>query len=126
MSRSVVGVVIVLAALVASPARADKRGDAKAQVAFGIRVAQAGLWREALFRFERAVHIDPTYAAAWNNLAIAYEQMGEEEKSRQAYEKALRIAPKDLVIRSNYDTFKEVHERKARGTHPAMMPESAP
>ena len=38
---------------------------------FGIKVAQHGLWREAMHRFERAVEIDPMYAPAWNNLAIA-------------------------------------------------------
>lgn len=51
-----------------SSALANARGDAKAQVTFGIKVAQQGLWREAMYRFERAVAIDPSYAPAWNNL----------------------------------------------------------
>ena len=115
MSRSrTLAAVAVLAVLVGGvPLRADRRGDAKAQVSFGIRVAQAGLWQEASYRFKRAVDIDPEYAAAWNNLAIAYEQAGDDENARQAYEKALKLAPKDPLIRSNYDLFKEIHDRKA-------------
>ena len=36
-----------------------------------------GLWREAIYRWERAVEIDPSYAAAYNDLAIGYEHEGE-------------------------------------------------
>ena len=36
-----------------------------------------------------AVEIDPTYAAAHNNLAIGYEHEGQFDKARQAYEKAI-------------------------------------
>ncbi len=94
---------------------ADARGDAKAQVTFGIKVAQQGLWSEAMYRFERAVAIDPTYAPAWNNLAIAREQQGHLEKAKQAYEKAVALAPKDVYIRQNYELFLEIHARSARG-----------
>ena len=55
----------------------DARSDAREQVEFGIKVAQSGLWKEATYRWEKAVEIDPTYAAAWNNLAIAYEHEGQ-------------------------------------------------
>lgn len=105
----------VLMLLFAAPnVFADARGDAKAQVTFGITVAQKGLWREALYRFERAAAIDPTYAPAWNNLAIACEQEGHIDKAKQAYEKAIALAPKDLYIRQNYELFLEVHARAAR------------
>ena len=65
----------------------------KAQVEFGIKVAQKGLWREAIYRWERAVEIDPDYAAAFNNLAVAYEHEGQFEKARKAYEKAAELEP---------------------------------
>jgi len=97
-----------------APASADRRSDAKAQVAFGIRVAQAGLWKEARFRFERAIELDPSYAAAWNNLAIVYEQTGEPDKAKDAYERALRLAPKNVLLRQNYELFKEIHERMTK------------
>jgi len=91
--------------------QADARSDAKAQVAFGIEVAQRGLWREAIYRWERAVEIDPTYAAAYNDLAIGYEHEGEFEKARQAYEKALELEPDNLQIQQNYDLFREINDR---------------
>lgn len=95
----------------ALPAAADARADAKSQVAFGIDVAQRGLWREAIYRWERAIQIDPTYAAALNNLAVAYEHEGQLEKARDAYEKALAIEPDNLQIRQNFELFKEVNDR---------------
>ena len=54
-----------------SPARADDRAKSKEQVEFGIQVAQNGLWSEALYRWQKAVELDPKYAAAWNNLSAA-------------------------------------------------------
>src|SRR6187200_3319629 len=84
-------VAVLLASLVvvsATPLLADARSEAKAQVEFGISVAQRGLWREAIYRWEKATQIDPTYAAAHNNLAIAYEHEGDLAKARAAYEKA--------------------------------------
>ena len=69
-------VLSVLLATAVSPALADARDDARAQVSFGIDVAQRGLWREAVYRWERAVEIDPIFAAAYNNLAIGYEHEG--------------------------------------------------
>ena len=94
-----------------SPAFADARSDAKAQVEFGISVAQKGLWREAIYRWERAVQIDPTYAAAFNDLAIAYEHEGQLEKARKAYEKAIALDPNNSQISQNFELFKEINDR---------------
>jgi Tfp pilus assembly protein PilF len=102
---------LVLALVGAAPAFADARSDARSQVEFGIDVAQKGLWREAIYRWERAVQIDPTYAAALNNLAVAYEHEGQLEKAREAYEKAVALEPNNLQIRQNYELFKEINER---------------
>jgi Flp pilus assembly protein TadD len=99
------------AAASASMAFADARADARAQVDFGINVVQKGLWREAIYRWEKAVQLDPTYAPAFNDLAIAYEHEGQLEKARQAYEKALKLAPNSSEIRQNYDLFKEINDR---------------
>jgi Tfp pilus assembly protein PilF len=101
----------LLAGALAPPLRADVRSDAVAQVEFGIAVAQRGLWREAIYRWERAVEIDPTYAAAYNDLAVGYEHEGQLEKARQAYEKALALDPNNAQIRQNYELFKEINDR---------------
>jgi Flp pilus assembly protein TadD len=94
----------------------DARKQAQPQVEFGIKVAQRGLWQEAVFRWERAVEIDPTYAAAFNNLGIAYEQLGKFEQAGKAYEKALELEPQNLSIQQNYDLFKEINDRAKRNT----------
>ena len=94
-----------------SPSFADARSDAKAQVEFGINVAQRGLWREAIYRWEKAVELDPTYAAAFNDLAIAYEHEGQLEKARKAYEKAVELEPNNAEIKQNFELFKEINDR---------------
>ncbi|MBY0497929.1 MAG: tetratricopeptide repeat protein [Cyanobacteria bacterium] len=113
MLRGSLGILLVI--LVATASYADPRAEAKAQVAFGIAAAQHGLWREATYRFERAVAIDASYAFAYNNLAVACEQQGLIEKARDAYEKALALAPDSELIRQNYELFKETHARSTGG-----------
>ena len=106
---------VALTLVLATPvAHADVRSDAKAQVEFGIAVAQRGLWQEALYRWQRAIEIDPSYAAAWNNLGIAYEHEGQFDKAREAYEKATELAPENLTIQQNYDLFREINDRANR------------
>ena len=104
----------ILVSAFASSAYADNRSDAKSQVGFGIKVAQIGLWKEATYRWEKAAQLDPTYAAAWNNLGIAYEHEGRFEDARKAYEKAIALDPKNIMIRQNYDLFKEINDRAKR------------
>jgi Tfp pilus assembly protein PilF len=113
ISRMVLAACLV--SLGALPAYADARSSAKEQVEFGVNVAQKGLWREAIYRWERAVEIDPTYAAAFNNLAIAYEHEGQFEKARKAYERATELEPNNAMIRQNYDLFREINDRTNRG-----------
>jgi Tfp pilus assembly protein PilF len=114
MSARVFPAVLLLLTFAATPAVADQRSDAKEQVEFGIQVAQRGLWREAVYRWERATQIDPSYAAAFNNLAIAYEHEGQADKARAAYEKATALDPENAMIRQNFDLFKEINDRAAK------------
>jgi Tfp pilus assembly protein PilF len=111
--RSVL-LIVLLFGLAATPLAADARSDAKKQVEFGIAVAQRGLWREAIYRWERATQIDPTYAPAHNNLAIAYEHEGELSKARAAYEKAIQLEPNNSYIKQNYELFREINDRTTR------------
>jgi len=106
---------MLVAAVSASPAFADARGEAKNQVEFGINVAQKGLWREAIYRWEKAVELDPTYAAAHNDLAIAYEHEGQLDKARKSYERAIELDPNNSQIRQNYELFKEINDRTGAG-----------
>jgi Tfp pilus assembly protein PilF len=114
MSSRHLALALFLALASAPTAWAEQRGPAKEQVEFGIQVAQRGLWKEAIYRWERATQIDPTYAAAFNNLAVAYEQEGQLAKARGAYEKAIALDPNNALVRQNYDLFKEINDRAAQ------------
>jgi tetratricopeptide (TPR) repeat protein len=48
------------------------------------------LWEEAIDAYRRVVAIDPTYAAAWNNLGLLLHRMGQYDEARQAYGMALK------------------------------------
>ena len=112
--RLAAALVVMGLTLAAVPAFADARSDSKAQVDFGIKAAQRELWKEALYRWKRAVEVDPTYAAAFNNLAIAYEHNGQFDDARVAYEKAIELEPNNVLIKQNYDLFREINDRANR------------
>jgi Flp pilus assembly protein TadD len=107
-------VVAVLVLASTAPLLADRRSESKAQVQFGIELAQKGLWKEAEFRWEKAVELDPTYPSAWNNLGVAYEQAGNFPEALKAYEKARALDPKNAYILQNYDLFREIYDRQNR------------
>src|SRR5882672_10419966 len=114
MSFRLIVSLALLAAGTVPPVYADARSDAKSQVDFGINVAQRGLWREAIYRWEKAIQLDPGYAAAHNDLAIAYEHEGQLDKARKAYEKALELDPNNAQIRQNFELFKEINDRTSQ------------
>ena len=116
ITREILAWTVAALLLPTAPAFATPRSEARSQVEFGIAVAQQGLWREAIYRWERAVELDPTYAAAYNDLAIAYEHEGAFDKALKAYEKATELDPKNTFIRQNYEFFKEINDRANRPT----------
>jgi len=115
MKVPVVALVACAATVAASPSFADAKSEAKSQVEFGINVAQRGLWREAIYRWEKATKLDSSYAAAYNNLAVAYEHEGQLDKARKAYEKAIELDPNNTQVRQNYELFKEINDRTSQG-----------
>jgi type IV pilus assembly protein PilF len=117
MRQRMLTAALVLTAL-SGVAYADARSDAKEQVEFGISVAQKGLWKEAIYRWERATQIDPNYAAAFNDLAVAYEHEGLLEKAGEAYERALKLEPNNPMVRQNFELFKEIHDRTTQSQTP--------
>ena len=117
MPKRLLALVVLVTAL-GGVVYADARSDAKAQVEFGIAVAQRGLWKEAIYRWERATQIDPTYAAGFNNLAVAYEHEGMLDKAAEAYERALKLEPNNVLVRQNFELFKEIHDRTNQSQNP--------
>ena len=81
---------------------------------FGVQMARMNLWREALFRFQRAVDINPSDAMAHNNLAVAWEANGDFEKARKEYLEALKLDRANQYIQKNYSRFVEFLSRNRK------------
>jgi tetratricopeptide (TPR) repeat protein len=105
--------------------RVDLTRDSS-QIDVGVDAAKMNLWREALFRFQRAVQLDPNDAMAHNNLAVAYEGTGDFEKARANYIEALRLDKGNEYIQKNFSRFTEFtsRNRKRGKTVPVTAPKS--
>jgi len=119
----------VLALLGVVEARAKDKGAEKTgpdqQMAFGVKMAQRGLWSEALFRFRQADSVRPDDPRILNNLAVAYEAVGGYEQALETYQKALRVQPNNSDLRRNYSRFVEFYQAfKPEG--PASAEEAVP
>ncbi len=77
------------------------------QLLFGVEAAQNGLWDEAIFRWEKAIAADPESAAAYNNLAVAYEKKGRFAEAEKAYQRALALDPEHEHIQANFKSFQD-------------------
>ncbi len=93
------------------------KSEAARQLEFGVKMALKGAWREAAFRFEKAGKAGGADAQAFNNLAVAKESLGEVDSAREAYEKALTLAPDNKTILENHHRFMNSHnvQRKDPG-----------
>ena len=91
-----------------------------AQENFGVQMARMNLWREAMFRFQRAVQMNPEDAMAHNNLAVAYEANGDFENAAREYREAMRLDKSNQYIQKNYSRYVEFlsrnRKRQQRGT----------
>ncbi len=93
---------LLLAVLVASTLRTfATEADVDELLRFAAQVAQKGDWREARYRWEQAAKRDPDNPRILNNLAVACEVLGDGEKARQLYERALTIGGSDARIEDN-------------------------
>lgn len=72
----------------------------------GVIAAGEDRWEEAVQNWKKALEQDPDSAAAHNNLAVAYEKRGALEEAGREYETALRLDPRNALIRVNYEAFK--------------------
>ena len=72
--------IILLASVFPGAARRD---TVKQEMRFGAEAAQRGLWREAAFRWEKVLKNDPDNARVHNNLAVAYESLGQFDRARK-------------------------------------------
>jgi tetratricopeptide (TPR) repeat protein len=88
-----------------SAAGAGRSREAQDQVDFGVKAAKKGLWREARFRWEKALKLAPADGRVLNNLAVACEVAGEFDQADQYYRRALQGDPGNDDIQQNYTLF---------------------
>jgi tetratricopeptide (TPR) repeat protein len=100
--------------LLALPGCAGGGGRVKSpdeQLGFGVRMAERGLWSEALFRFEQAQRLGGgSDAQVLNNLAVAHEALGNFDQALELYRQALALDPGNRDLKANYDRFVSFYE----------------
>lgn len=94
----------------ASELAAQGKKGAGSQLEFGIKMAKRGLWNEALFRFSRVLKERPGDPRVLNNMAVAYEAIGEFDKALEYYKLALERDSGNRELRRNYAQFVEFYQ----------------
>lgn len=74
---------------------------------FANRLAKEGLWKEAYYRWQKALATKSDSAALHNNLAVALESLNRLPEAEQEYQQAMKLAPGNTQIQSNYNRFKK-------------------
>ena len=64
-------------------------------------------WEDAIDAYRRVVSIDPTYAAAWNNLGLLLHRMGRYDEAGEAYLSALAQDPQCCEAAYNVGSLHE-------------------
>ena len=75
------------------------------EVDFGVSMAKRGLWAEALFRFQQADKDRPNDPEILNNMAVAYEAVGQFEEALETYKRALQAGPTNSDLKRYYSAF---------------------
>lgn len=106
-----VAAVLALGVLLPSASLAQKADKSiKAQLEFGVEMAQRGLWSEALFRFKAVEKIAPENSAVVNNLAVAHEALGLFDEAMVYYRRAIELDPANRGLKRNYSRFVEFYQ----------------
>lgn len=72
-----------------------------------------GKYEEAIQAFDKAIEIEPQFAAAWNNKGVTLNRLGRYEEALQVYDKALEFDPQFTKARNNKCLTLEKLGRKA-------------
>lgn len=86
---------------------------ARAQLAFGSFLNDLGEEQEARKRWEKALELDPSNPAAYNNLANSYGQTGPVAKAFELYTKAIELNPRQAIYYHNLGSVLVLHRKEA-------------
>ena len=109
------GLLLVAAASSAdAPTASRPKRLVEADVQHGAEMALRGLWREALYRWERALGDRPADPRLINNIAVACEALGQLDRAQEMYSRAAELSG-DRKIAANFELF----QRRVRPADPA-------
>lgn len=86
---------------------------ARGQLAFGSFLNDLGEEVEARKRWEKALELDPSNPAAYNNLANSYGQTGPVAKAFELYAKAIEMNPRQAIYYHNLASVIVLHRKDA-------------
>ncbi len=86
---------------------------ARGQLAFGSFLNDIGEEANARKRWEKALELDPTNPAAFNNLANSYGQTGPVAKAFELYSKAIELNPRQAIYYHNLGSVIVLHRKEA-------------
>lgn len=102
--------------------------DVAGLLEFGAEMAAKGNWREAQYRWTLASEVEPHNARVLNNLAVGAEALGEPERARDLYARAMAAGERDARIEKNAvrsERFWEAARREAEGAKSSPPPPPA-
>jgi len=94
-----------------SSATSNASEEVRGQIKFGIRAAQNDHWDEAIYRWQKAILLDSNNVMAHNDLAVAYEQLGEYSLAMEEYQTAYRLDSQNAAVKNNLDRFKDFYRK---------------
>jgi Tfp pilus assembly protein PilF len=74
---------------------------------FANKLAAEGLWNEAYYRLQKTLALGGDSAALRNNLAVVLESLNRLPEAEREYRQALKLAPGNVRIQSNFERFKK-------------------
>lgn len=88
-----------------TPPEADTENAAELNYQLGARYYQNGNYELARDRLLLALELDPRLALAYSTLALTYEKLENLRLATEAYENAVRVAPRNFDVQNTYAVF---------------------
>ena len=88
-----------------SEKKADQGDAAELNYQLGARYYRKGDYDLARDRLELALEQNPKNGMAWSALGLTYEALGNVRLAEDAYDNAVRVAPRDYKVQENYAVF---------------------
>lgn len=101
----VFGISVLLLACTSAQQKEQNLRIAQTNIQLSAGYLQQGKVKVALQKAQRAIDADPDYAPAQSTIALIYQQLEDNDKSKEHYERALELEPDSGSIHNNYATL---------------------